>query len=1135
MREKTKRRLRGAVAAFLAGMLTLTSIPGAVSGLVTVRGEETGILMTSHSYEFKSNTGKETPVMGQILDGTDKETPGIYYSEESTNNVSFDPTLLKFRNGAVLYLPISEDTTKITYKQTCTGDSADRPTYVGRNDASYFVNMNKKEQSVTISDITELIKTVNGQKYIAIYSHGDVKISKMTLVEYNPVNRVQVSGIVTGAAENGITEISFKNIQTEEITKAVIDENGAYSAVLKRVEGNTAYSASVSKAGFKIDGTDGASEFILTGNGVSAVQDFSIAMAEVANISGTLTGIPDNALKGTLGMALVPEDSTLNTVEVVLNRVEDGSYTFAGTVIVPGQKYSVVLAGANDYEVLQTVVKESGNHADVAIAAQAKPLYTVSGTFHTSDGGQASVKSVTFTNMNEEQYCYTFPVTEGKYTAQLRAGEYKTTADAPGYTAFDHVRVSNQETENIIYLEAPADTSPVPYKAELKVGKGQEFERIAQALESIKRMERTAEERVVIQLTDDLYREQIIIDTPNVSIKGLAEKMPTVTWYYGTGYSYYSIAPATEEKPGFYSEKYAVDQYLKTACDTHWGTTVEVTAAGRGFESENVIYENSFNRYMTQEEVEDGVGEGGDLTKINRSGATDADIKKYVNKERACAMYVYADQCAYENCQFLSSQDTIYTGDGDEHIFYKNCLIEGTTDFICGNGNPVFNGCTLSIYGYGDKVADGGYITASKAGGTQGYLFNHCKIVRTDYAGINTGTKKVYLGRPWGAGTKVLFYDTEVESADLIHPEGYATMANVTPAEAFYQEYNTHTPDGAKLNTADRAAGTTMLTDEQAKAVSVRAYLGNWTPFCYAADYTEVYKAIARAEALNAEAYKDFRAVEAALAAVVTGCGEDEQAKVDAMAAAINKAVDALELKDEENPENPDNPGIPVINVGETAGNAVINAVIDNAAEVEKAVTGMEYTQAEQDAIHNGASVMVHLEINSANPTDEVLSLVSGQFGGKEMTGQYYDIGLLRKVGDLPGMYLHTLNGEITLTMEVPEEIKQAQNGRFHIVRIHNGAVNILEDWDTSADTVTFKTDRFSTYALVYEKAASGEDPLPEPPTEEDVIPEPGDEIPSGLSGTPQTGDLNLAGLFMLLAASGLTAGFTLRKKKEAR
>ena len=63
------------------------------------------------------------------------------------------------------------------------------------------------------------------------------------------------------------------------------------------------------------------------------------------------------------------------------------------------------------------------------------------------------------------------------------------------------------------------------------------------------------------------------------------------------------------------------------------------------------------------------------------------------------------------------------------------------------------------------------------------------------------------------------------------------------------------------------------------------------------ADYTKVDAAIAKANALNKDEYKDFTAVEAAVNAVVRDKNITEQTEVDAMAKAIEDAIAALEKK----------------------------------------------------------------------------------------------------------------------------------------------------------------------------------------------------------------------------------------------
>ena len=64
------------------------------------------------------------------------------------------------------------------------------------------------------------------------------------------------------------------------------------------------------------------------------------------------------------------------------------------------------------------------------------------------------------------------------------------------------------------------------------------------------------------------------------------------------------------------------------------------------------------------------------------------------------------------------------------------------------------------------------------------------------------------------------------------------------------------------------------------------------------ADYTKVDAAIAKANALNKNDYKDFSGVEAAVNAVTRGKNLTEQTEVDAMAKAIEDAIAALQYKD---------------------------------------------------------------------------------------------------------------------------------------------------------------------------------------------------------------------------------------------
>ena len=76
------------------------------------------------------------------------------------------------------------------------------------------------------------------------------------------------------------------------------------------------------------------------------------------------------------------------------------------------------------------------------------------------------------------------------------------------------------------------------------------------------------------------------------------------------------------------------------------------------------------------------------------------------------------------------------------------------------------------------------------------------------------------------------------------------------------------------------------------------AQVGDYPKINGPADYSSVDAAIAKANALNKDEYKDFSAVETAINSVVPGKKLAEQADVDAMAQAIEDAIAALQYKD---------------------------------------------------------------------------------------------------------------------------------------------------------------------------------------------------------------------------------------------
>lgn len=334
---------------------------------------------------------------------------------------------------------------------------------------------------------------------------------------------------------------------------------------------------------------------------------------------------------------------------------------------------------------------------------------------------------------------------------------------------------------------------------------------------------------VTVHIAPGTYREQVVISTPYVRLvndEKSSGKEVLLTWYYGIGYEYYSI-----DSTGYYNAENAYDKYDKAAA-SKWGCSVLLKNTATGFSADGITFEASFNRYITDEEIEDGVSPT-DTKLPERNYSTDVTSKAAT--ERATAMAIEADKVEFTDCAFLGSQDTLYTGNSATNMYFKNCRIEGNTDYIFGDGNAVFDGCELRFFGYSTGSV-GGYITAHKptAATKAGYVFRNCTITGNDELEVNAG----YLGRPWGQDARVTFLNTKINGS-YIKDEGWFDMSGNKPEKANYKEYNSVYTDGTAVDMSKRVTG--VVTDDSvAKKDVVNDYLSGWTPSDYVADESTV-------------------------------------------------------------------------------------------------------------------------------------------------------------------------------------------------------------------------------------------------------------------------------------------------------
>ncbi len=185
---------------------------------------------------------------------------------------------------------------------------------------------------------------------------------------------------------------------------------------------------------------------------------------------------------------------------------------------------------------------------------------------------------------------------------------------------------------------------------------------------------------------------------------------------------------------------------------------------------------------------------------------------------QAVALHTEGDRLKFINCRILGNQDTIYTGAKFTRLYFKDCYIDGTTDFIFGPSTALFEDCII-------HSKRNSYVTAASTPkeAKYGYVFKHCKLT------AEPGVDKVYLGRPWRPYAYTLFIECEL--GKHIVSAGWHNWGKQSNEEtARYMEYK-NTGEGA--NASERVAWSKQLTKKEAEAVTVDAIFrtqSDWNP-----------------------------------------------------------------------------------------------------------------------------------------------------------------------------------------------------------------------------------------------------------------------------------------------------------------
>ena len=244
-------------------------------------------------------------------------------------------------------------------------------------------------------------------------------------------------------------------------------------------------------------------------------------------------------------------------------------------------------------------------------------------------------------------------------------------------------------------------------------------------------------------------------------------------------------------------------------------TKYRMLIKGRGAEETVIEYDNYAKKCWPDTDMPIGTSGSASLY-IHSSEVTFEDLTiantAGEGKEigQAVALFTNGDHLTFRRCRFLGNQDTIYTYGHSTakgvtcRLYFEDCYIEGTTDFIFGPSIAYFENCRI-------HSKKNSYITAASTyrGEKYGYVFHNCRLT------ADPGVTKVYLGRPWRPYAKTAFIECELGAHIL--PEGWHNWkrpdGQLGEKTSFYAEYGNTGPGS---DTSKRVKWSHQLSARQA-------------------------------------------------------------------------------------------------------------------------------------------------------------------------------------------------------------------------------------------------------------------------------------------------------------------------------
>ena len=829
---------------------------------------------TEYTAVLESPSGAKQTVTRAPKDSKDAAAATFYATEDGTYKLYY--TQEKMVVGRI-YLEHNSDVTvtgKVTapealtgYKLLFTNTASGATTEAAVENGAYSVDL--------IDNYSYTVSLVDANGYI-VYDGKELTIAKgasapthdVTIIA---VEIVTITGKITGLSEAALAKLQLKLLADAIYVPEITISGDSYTFKAEKGQEYTLVA-------------EGVNDFALTGE---------------AKVTYNADGTADIAFaaKPTYKVTISPDGCTLADLAgatfTFTNLNEEGYvYTFTGTenIALRDGTYKVKVTGAGKY------VQELTSNLVVSGAAVTKSIpfaIPTSWDFSSEDfEGVSPYNTLTFTNGNKNKtyllanagtisvpvqgrckivvsacYAYSFYFTadteasvgvETKSTSQIDTFTYLYTGEAG---TVDITVLGQSYIVKIEILEA------VEYKETVTVGaSGCDYTTIGDALEAVRAMDRTAEERVTILIQPGNYEEMLVVDVPNVTLKNASENPSIalkdqgvgidanavrITWYYGHGYNYYSMGSdykfdadilAVNKENGYIS---TVNPGSGTA--TYWNASVVIAADG--FRAEGIIFENSFNQYISEAAARDILEKKADAKEGTTprtemiAGSVLVQDKKYVERAAALAITDGTKEAYFENCKFVGRQDTLYGGHDATAAFY-DCAIYGSTDYIFGGMTAVFAKCDL-VFNTSEDKNDVGYITAPQTKDGHGLLMFNCTVTSTT-PGVDTASqytsKPGYFGRPWQANSgEAVFYKTAIEATcnnfysidpSLIRADGW--LSTLSGESALCGEFGTYEYAKDVDHSGKRVSWAAVFTEEKlasGEPISIETWLGDWDAF----------------------------------------------------------------------------------------------------------------------------------------------------------------------------------------------------------------------------------------------------------------------------------------------------------------